>query len=889
MSNLNQQFCQHVHAGSPAIYLVSTEEERVDAFIRELAPALSMTRVQEWNMGHGWVKFDTKRPLASDLRSARTDLETCLLELLDDDELDGCLIVVKDANQALEQNTLAAARLKQLLNRIERHHSGQCAVLLVGASFTIPSSLESQVTLLNLPLPDRSTIRQLLSEILIENEASVPDHLSAAIVSGLSGLTAREVRQVLRMAVRPGESITQSDFTMILSEKKQIIAKSGVLEMVDANVRATDIGGLHRLKEWLQQRGQVLQRLDQALASGVTPPKGVLIAGMPGCGKSLTAKVAADLFQMPLLRLDIGSLLGKYVGESEHNMRRALSMAETVSPCILWVDELEKAFVGMGNSGSEVSSRLLGYFLTWMQEKSGAVFVIATANDITALPPELLRKGRFDEIFYVGFPSGEERKSILEIHLAKAKQTSEGLDLDVLVDACRDYCGADIENAVGEAVTTAFIDNKALDQQLLLNAIQSTVSLRETLREQVGRYEELFEKLKLRPASNQGGMSVAQMIRMADDPNQLKREDVAKSRDCPTDLLEKLVTDPQIAVQKAVYANPRCPERLLSIRINIRPGAPDFNSELLQLACENQNAPLDLLSHHLKDRSFEAGIRFAIANSAHALGLAEYLIADDDVKVRAALAGCIGLPEAHQLKLSYEYANQVGEALAANPGLCSAAMENLFPRLRHNQKIKLAKCTGLSHDTMMALAEDDNQLVRKSVAGNSDLPESLQMTLAEDEDDGVLDALFNNPQLTEKARSLLLESNHGQVGTFLEMACVIDGNAILKGLAEKSVEFKKDLASRPGLPDYLQVALASDENLNVRLAMARNAELCKVARDVLEKSDSTLIKQALGLPTTGLWGSHFSNIAKMMSETAAIATRARAGEAVKWLDENSKK
>lgn len=854
MSNLKQQFCQHVHAGSPAIYLVSTEEERVDDFIRDLVPALSMRRVQEWNMGHGWVKFDTKRPLASDLRSARTDLETCLLELLDDDELDGCFIVVKDANQALEQNPLAAARLKQLLNRIERHHNAQCVVLLVGVAFAIPSSLESLVTLLNLPLPDRGTIRQLLSEILTENEAVIPDHLSAGIISGLSGLTAREVRQVLRMVVRPGEPITQSDFAMILSEKKQIIAKSGVLEMVDANVRASDIGGLHRLKEWLQQRGQVLQRLDQALASGVTPPKGVLIAGMPGCGKSLTAKVAADLFQMPLLRLDIGSLLGKYVGESEHNMRRALSMAETVSPCILWVDELEKAFVGMGNSGSEVSSRLLGYFLTWMQEKSGAVFVIATANDITALPPELLRKGRFDEIFYVGFPSGEERKSILEIHLAKAKQTSEGLDLDVLVDACRDYCGADIENAVGEAVTTAFIDNKALDQKLLLNAIQSTVSLRETLREQVGRYEELFEKLKLRPASDQGGMSVAQMIRMADDPNQLKREEVAKSRDCPTDLLEKLATDPQIAVQKAVYANPRCPERLLSIRINIRPEGPGFNGELLQLACENQNAPLDLLSHHLKEKNFEVTIRQAIAQSQHAIKLARLLASDSELKVRAALAGCVGLPDSVQLKLSNELASQVGEALAANPSLCNAAMEKIIPRLQDSEKIRLAKNANISHDSMVALVEDSNELIRQAVASNPALPESLQIKLANDIDDQVLNALADNPELTERARELLVESNHTQVEVFLELAGALHEETMLSELSGKSIEFRKYLADQPSTQDYIQCALAADENLNVRLAMARNPTLCKSARDKLKNSKSTLIRQALGLSVGGLYG-----------------------------------
>ncbi|KYK92010.1 AAA family ATPase, partial [Aggregatibacter actinomycetemcomitans] len=207
--------------------------------------------------------------------------------------------------------------------------------------------------------------------------------------------------------------------------------------------------------------------------------------GMPGCGKSLTAKAAAALFQQPLLRLDIGSLLGKYVGESETNMRKALAMAEIISPCVLWVDELEKAFVGMsGNNASEVSSRLLGYFLTWLQEKIAPVFIIATANDITALPPELLRKGRFDEIFYVGFPTKKERKKIIEIHLAKAKQKASEFDIDALANECRDYAGADIENAIFDAVKNAFISNdKILTQDLLLEAIRKTTPLRKTLKD----------------------------------------------------------------------------------------------------------------------------------------------------------------------------------------------------------------------------------------------------------------------------------------------------------------------------------------------------------------------------------------------------------------------
>ena len=275
------------------------------------------------------------------------------------------------------------------------------------------------------------------------------------------------------------------------------------------------------------------------------------------------------MFQLPLLRLDIGSLLGKYVGESEHNMRRALTMAESVSPCILWIDELEKAFVGMNSgSGSEVSSRLFGYFLTWMQEKTGAVFVIATANNITALPPELLRKGRFDEVFYVGFPNPAERGAILDIHLRGDDLTLEPDARRALINMCRDYAGADIQNALNEARESAFLDNRKLKFEDLVSAIKLTVPLRETLREQVSKYEDLFEKLKLKPASTFEGLSIAQMIKMADDPNALRRKEVASNSDCPEDLLEKLVGDPDLEIRTAVYQNDNCPERLLSLRIS---------------------------------------------------------------------------------------------------------------------------------------------------------------------------------------------------------------------------------------------------------------------------------------------------------------------------------
>lgn len=612
---LYQKLRTAILGGSPGIYLHSSEEARVDQLLMRLQAECGLQRVHEWNLGHGWVRFTNKQPLQD--MAQDTALEHCL-RTLPVDELENSLILIKGARLALENNPLAVARLKQLLNRIERHHSGECAVVLVAEAVHIPPHIEAQISLLHLPLPDRSEIAALLQAAEAESTLPIAAEQRAQIIAGLSGLTSAEIRQVLRRIALSGQAqlkvddyfsrvskVLSSDtssqtpssnlLSVILDEKQQIIAKSGVLEMVRSDVSPQDIGGLENLKQWLTQRAQIIRELERASALGVKTPKGVLIAGMPGCGKSLTAKVAAQLFQLPLLRLDIGSLLGKYVGESEHNMRRALSMAETISPCVLWIDELEKAFVGLGSgNASEVTARLLGYFLTWMQEKTGAVFVIATANNISALPPELLRKGRFDEVFYVGFPNAAERRRILEIQLRRA-EPGQGIQLDELVGLCRDYSGADIENAVNEARTNAFLAGQQLGQSHLRDAIRATIPLRETLREQIGQYEELFEKLKLRPASTQQGLNIAQMRKLAGDPNHLRRQEVAENPDCPPDLLEKLASDTEKSVQLAVLHNPQCPERVLSARINIQSNEEGYNEQFLIAACQHINTPADLV------------------------------------------------------------------------------------------------------------------------------------------------------------------------------------------------------------------------------------------------------------------------------------------------------
>ena len=275
--------------------------------------------------------------------------------------------------------------------------------------------------------------------------------------------------------------------------------------MIPLKENINEIGGLENLKNWLQRKSKVYREINKAKAFGVDMPKGVLIAGVPGCGKSLSAKVTANLFEVPLLRLDIGKILGKYVGESEENMRKAISLAEAISPCVLWVDELEKAFAGIGSGGegNEVTVRLFGAFLTWMQEKTSSVFVIATANDITKLPPELMRKGRFDEIFFVGLPNEEERKKIFEIHIKKRRVNDfSEIDISKLVAKTKGYSGADIEGVVKEAIENAFTDGKEkISTEYILNAISETHSLSEIMKESLDSMSRIYEDRKFKNAS----------------------------------------------------------------------------------------------------------------------------------------------------------------------------------------------------------------------------------------------------------------------------------------------------------------------------------------------------------------------------------------------------
>lgn len=385
-------------------------------------------------------------------------------------------------------------------------------LILLSPTPRIPTDLAALVTLVDFPLPTEAQLRSTLDAMITRNTAAGalrvdlgPDGRERLAKAAL-GLTAFEAENAFARAMVGSDSVaagsgpgpgpavlTDTSVALVQAEKKQIVRKSGVLEVVDATVRLDDIGGLENLKTWLRKRSGAW--LDEARAYGLPAPKGVLVTGVPGCGKSLTAKAMASAWELPLARLDIGRVFGGLVGASEQNMRTALATAEAIAPCVLWIDEIEKGFAsgasGSGDSGT--SARVFGTFLSWMQEKTAAVFVIATANQINLLPPEMLRKGRFDEIFFIDLPTDTERRVIFRLHLAARLKAGPALGeptvtdelLTALVDATEGFSGAEIEQVVIAACFDAFSGRRPLTREDLLREIDATVPLSVTQAEQI--------------------------------------------------------------------------------------------------------------------------------------------------------------------------------------------------------------------------------------------------------------------------------------------------------------------------------------------------------------------------------------------------------------------
>ena len=440
-----------------------------------------------------------------------TSLEAALTELNAGKALAHRLLGIKDVSRLmkpdrqLESQELqkVVALLKGIARKI-RNQDIDSTVIIISPTVNIPKDLEKLITVFKLELPKEDEIRTIIEEFAKANDqpAVYPGLLDEMAVA-FKGLSNLEIEDLLALAIGQDGELNRKALQLIFEQKKQMILKAGVLELVPVKESIDDIGGLEILKEWLQRKAAVFKDITSAAEFGVPMPKGVMIAGVPGCGKSLTAKAASSLLEVPLLKLDMGRLMGKYVGESEENMRRAIGLAEAMSPCVLWVDELEKAFAGISGGGSEVTTRLFGTFLTWMQEKTCAAFVIATANDISHLSPELMRKGRFDEIFYVSLPNPQEREKIFEIHLTKRRKADVGnIDIGKLVSKTEGYSGADIESVVGESVESAFVKKMPqLTTEEIISCIASTHSLKEIMEDQINQLSKLYEERKFKKAS----------------------------------------------------------------------------------------------------------------------------------------------------------------------------------------------------------------------------------------------------------------------------------------------------------------------------------------------------------------------------------------------------
>ncbi len=371
---------------------------------------------------------------------------------------------------------------------------------LIISSHLFPSSeeLDELMTIVNLPLPDQKELKNLIKKIAINTNSNLGEQDLNELSIASSGLTEIKVKQVTAKALAQRGKISKEDIKDILEEKKQVIARSEILEFFEAKSSQDDIGGLNVLKVWLNQRYKAFSK--EARDYGLPIPKGVLLVGAQGTGKSLTAKSIAKSWSMPLLRLDVGRLFSSLVGSSEARTRETISRAEAMSPCILWIDEIDKGFGGDARSDGGTSQRVLASLLTWMAEKESAVFVIATANAIDKLPAELLRKGRFDEIFFLDLPNSEERLSILDLHLKK-RRPSYTFPLSTIIDRTDGFSGAELEQAVIEGMHISFSENRELMEKDLIKAVSELVPLSRTAKEQIDFLKEWSSTGRARSAS----------------------------------------------------------------------------------------------------------------------------------------------------------------------------------------------------------------------------------------------------------------------------------------------------------------------------------------------------------------------------------------------------
>jgi AAA+ superfamily predicted ATPase len=519
-----------IDSSTPIIAMETVEEVRAVRMVRAACASLNLA-VFEWSIASGLMRsgssvgevvtggYDlSEHSLPGHPVSGHAGMESIeqnakalynsrepaqMLGNLEGVSIDAAFIL-KDLHRHMDDPVV----VRRLRDVGQRFSANRKTIILTAPKIEIPPELHGLVEIFDLPLPDRQRLRQIIDETLarISKTHTLQRKLDAAgldtMAENLRGLTEEEADRAISQALVTRYALCPEIVTDVLEMKKSLLKRSEMLDFVEASDNMADVGGLENLKRWLGQRRGSWD--DSAREFGLEAPKGVIILGVQGCGKSLCARAVAGEWKLPLVKFDTSAVYDKYIGETEKRIRKVFQVAEELAPCVLWIDELEKVFAGSGadsaSADAGVSSRLLAAFLSWMQDRKAPVFVAATCNNVTVLPPELIRKGRFDELFFVDLPNQAERKQIYSLQLAKRKRNPAEFDLDQVALRAKGYSGAEIDAAVQTALYAAYSEKKALNTQALLDALSHTVPLSTTRAEEIAAQRE-WARTRAVPAS----------------------------------------------------------------------------------------------------------------------------------------------------------------------------------------------------------------------------------------------------------------------------------------------------------------------------------------------------------------------------------------------------
>ncbi|QZZ20548.1 AAA family ATPase [Leptothermofonsia sichuanensis E412] len=495
--SFSDEFELLLRARYPLIYIPTREEERIETAIAHSAKQLGNRAVYIWDFVDGYqgnpndAGFGKRNPLQA-------------LEFVEKlPAAAAAVFVLRDFHRFLEDISVS----RKLRNLARLLKSQPKNLVIISPQVTIPDELSEVLTVLDFPLPAAAEIHIEVERLLAATGHPLEGRALDDLVRSCQGLSLERIRRVLARAIATHGELRPEDVDLILEEKRQTIRQTQILDFYPTTANISDIGGLDNLKDWLLRRGGAFS--ERARQYGLPHPRGLLLVGIQGTGKSLTAKAIAHHWHLPLLRLDVGRLFAGLVGESESRTRQMIQLAEALAPCILWIDEIDKAFSGVDSKGDAgTTSRVFGTFITWMAEKTSPVFVVATANNIQSLPPEMLRKGRFDEIFFVGLPTQDERQAIFSVHLARLRPHNlKQYDVERLAYETPDFSGAEIEQILIEAMHIGFSQNRDFTTDDILEAASQVVPLARTAQEQIQFLQEWAAAGKARLASKHSSLS----------------------------------------------------------------------------------------------------------------------------------------------------------------------------------------------------------------------------------------------------------------------------------------------------------------------------------------------------------------------------------------------